>query len=113
MLPKAFEQYLKQDRYTMQQPAHICTASHIMSISDTSTSSDVSHAYIHTHRRSSESRRNSAQRSNVGPRFDGRPSGEEDEGADRYAAHHTRWHTNAHSRRMAIHQTTLAVVKCS
>ena len=39
--------------------------------------------------------------------------GKEDEGADRYAAHHTRWHTNAHNHRMAIHQTTPAVVKCS
>ena len=39
--------------------------------------------------------------------------GKEDEGADRYAAHHTRWHANAHSHRIATQQTTIVVVTCS
>ena len=113
MLPKAFEQYLKQDRYAVQP-----ISPHLHYIS---YCAHLRHSYIigcvtcmHTHIGGAANRceilckgRLSVSASMEDIR------GEEDEGVDRYAAHHTRWHTNAHSHRIAIQQTTLAVVTCS
>ena len=113
MLPKAFEQYLKKDRYALQPiSTHIHYISHCV---------NLRHNYIfgcvtcmHTHIGEAASRGEVLCQGRLSvPASMEDIRGEEDEGVDRYAAHHTRWHTNAHRHRIAIQQTTLAVVTCS
>ena len=113
MLPKAFEQYLKKDRYALHPfSPHIHYIPHC---------AHLRHKCIigwalcmHTHIGESASR--------CEVLCQGRLSlaiamedilGEDYEGKTRYAAQHTRCHTNVHRHHIAMQQVTLAVITCS
>ena len=113
MLPKAFEQYLKQDRYAVQPISmhlhYIAYCAHIR------------HGYIigcvtcmHTHIGGAANRCEILRKGRLSVSASMEDiRGEEDEGVDLYAAQHTRINTNAHRHRIAIQQTTIDVVTCS
>ena len=113
MLPKAFEQYLKKDRYALQPiSTHIHYISHCV---------NLRHNYIigcvtcmHTHIGEAASRGEVLRQGQLSvPTSMEDIRGEDCEGVTRYAAQHTRCHTNGHRHHIAIQQITPDVVTCS
>ena len=111
--PKAFEQYMKQDRYAVQPISpHLHYISYCAHLRHIYTIGCVTCMHAHTGEAANRCEVLCKGRLSVlASMKDIRR--EEDEGVDRYTAHHTRWHANAHSHRIAIQQTTIAVATCS
>ena len=113
MLPKAFEQYLKQDRYAVQP-----ISPHLHYIS---YCAHLRHSYIigcvacmHTHIGEAANRCEVLCQGRLSvPTSMEDMRGEDDEGVTRYAAQHTRCRTNAHRHHIAIQQITLDVITYS
>ena len=113
MLPKAFEQYLKKDRYAVQPISpHIHCISYCAHLRHICTIGCVTCMHAHTGEAANRCEVLCKGRLSVTASMEDIRR-EEDEGVDRYTAHHTRWYANAHSHRIATQQTRIAVVTCS
>ena len=113
MLPKAFEQYLKQDRYAVQPISpHLHYISYCAHLRHIYTIGCVTCMHAHTGEAANRCEVLCKGRLSVPASMED-IRGEDDEGVARYAAHHTRCHTNAHRHHIAIHHITLDVITCS
>ena len=113
MLPKAFEQYLKQDRYAVQPISpHLHYISYFAHLRHSYTIGCVTCMHAHTGEAANRCEILCKSRLPLTASMEDIRR-EEDEGVDRCTAHRTRWHANAHSHRIATQQTTIDVVTCS
>ena len=113
MLPKAFEQYLKQDRYALQPISpHLQYISHCVHLRHSCII--VCATCMHTHIRESASWCEVLWQDRLSvPTSMEDIQGEDYEDVTRYAAQHTRCHINADRYHIAIQQITLHAITCS